>query len=65
MRVWPIEWNALYFQFCPIKFEAWSLEQNQPQTLKYRLIIFDGEISTDEAEKYWKEFAYSPVIIIK
>jgi hypothetical protein len=65
MRVWPIAWNDLYFQFCPIKFEAWKLEQNQPYTLKYRLIIFDGEISTDEAEKYWKEFAYSPVIKFK
>jgi len=65
MRVWPIKNNDLYFQFCPIKFEAWKLEQNQPKTLKYRLIIFDGKISPDEAEKYWKEFAYSPVIKFK
>jgi hypothetical protein len=65
MRVWPIKNNDLYFQFCPIKFEAWKLEQNQPKTLKYRLIIFDGKISPDEAEKYWKEFAYTPVIKFK
>ncbi|MFZ4549856.1 MAG: hypothetical protein ACOYN4_20575 [Bacteroidales bacterium] len=48
-----------------MKFEAWKLEPNQPHTLKYRLIIFDGKVSSDEAEKYWKEFAYSPVIKFK
>jgi hypothetical protein len=65
MRIWPEASNKLYFQFSPIKFESWKLEQNQPQTLKYRLLIFDGKISASEAEKYWQDFANNSVIEIK
>jgi hypothetical protein len=62
MRIWPSSMNDLYFQFSPIKQEAWKLEQNRSYTLKYRLIVFDGDIKPELAEKYWKSFAFRPFV---
>lgn len=62
MRVWPVEWDDLYFQFSPIKDAAWKLDKNQSYTLKYRLIVFDGEMKTELAEEYWKAFCSLPRI---
>jgi len=62
MRVWPAEWDDLYFQFSPIKNKEWKLIKNQSYTLKYRLIIFDGEMTPKLAEDYWKAFSTLPIV---
>ncbi len=66
MRVWPLDANGgrgdMFFEFCPIRHEDWMLEQGQNYTLKYRMIIFDGEVTPDDAERYWRSFAASPAI---
>jgi len=59
MRVWPEETHggALFFEFCPIRYNEWVIEPGRDYTLKYRLVVFDGSLSAEEAEKYWKAFA--------
>jgi hypothetical protein len=32
--------------------------------LRYRLIVFDGKMTADEAENYWQAFANPPTITI-
>jgi hypothetical protein len=67
MRVWPLDQNGrgdLFFEFCPIRHESWKLEPLKNYTLKYRMIVFDGQISPADAEKWWKGFAILPKIII-
>lgn len=60
MRVWPE--NAvggrgdMFFEFTPIRHQSWKIEPNQNYTLKYRIIVFDGEMSAEEAEEYWRGF---------
>jgi hypothetical protein len=70
MRVWPVDSNGgrgdMYFEFCPIRNTDWKLQTDQDYTLRYRMIVFDGKMSPDEAEIYWQNYAHQPdVEIIK
>ena len=67
MRVWPEDMNGrgdVYFEFCPIRHKDWKLEKGNDYTLRYRLIIFDGKMTSEEAENYWQAFANPPGITI-
>jgi hypothetical protein len=60
MRMWPPDSNGgkenMFFEFCPIRHQEWVLEAGREYVLKYRIVVFDGAISTETAEQYWKEF---------
>ncbi len=66
MRVWPVDANSgrgdVYFEFCPIRHEAWELENGKNYSQKYRMVVFDGKISSEEAEQYWQAFAFPPTV---
>lgn len=66
MRVWPLDSNAgrgdMYFEFVPIRHEEWKLEPKKNYTLKYRMVVFDGKMETQTAEKYWNSFVSMPVV---
>ena len=68
MRVWPLDANEgrgdMFFEFCPIRHKDWKIERGNDYTLKYRLIVFDGKMSPEEAENYWQAFANPPVVAI-
>ncbi|TMU57717.1 hypothetical protein FGG15_08135 [Flagellimonas algicola] len=68
MRVWPIDGNGgrgdMFFEFCPIRHEPWQIESKKEYQLKYRMIVFDGELGPEEAESYWQLFANQPWTII-
>jgi hypothetical protein len=66
MRVWPLDANVgrgdMYFEFCPIRHKDWKIEKGNDYTLRYRLIVFDGKMTPEEAENYWQAFANPPAI---
>jgi hypothetical protein len=68
MRIWPENANSgngdMYFQFCPIRENDWHLEPAKQYFQKYRLIVYDGEISEKEAEQMWMDYSNPPEIII-
>ncbi|MFY9150513.1 MAG: PmoA family protein [Prolixibacteraceae bacterium] len=67
MRVWPEDQNGrgdVYFEFCPIRHKDWKLEKGNDYSLKYRLVIFDGKMTAEEAENYWQAFANPPSVTI-
>lgn len=68
MRVWPIDANGgrgdMYFEFCPIRHKDWRIDKGNDYTLRYRLVIFDGKMTPEEAENYWQAFANPPAINI-
>ena len=68
MRIWPIDGNGgrgdMFFEFCPIRHKEWKIEANTAYELKYRMIVFDGELSAEEAEAYWRSFAHPPTATI-
>jgi hypothetical protein len=69
MRVWPVDANGgrgdVYFEFCPIRHKAWMIEKGRDYSLKYRLLVFDGNVSQEEAESYWKDFAHPPRVAVQ
>lgn len=68
MRVWPLNANKgrgdMFFEFCPIRHKEWKIEPQQTYELNYRMLVFDGKITPEEAEKHWKAFAFQPSIEI-
>lgn len=68
MRIWPVDGNGgrgdMFFEFCPIRHEEWKIEPNKNYQLKYRMVVFDGTLSAEEAEAYWQAFATEPEIEI-
>lgn len=61
MRMWPPDSQQgignVFFEFCPIRHQEWVLEQGKDYTLKYRMVVFDGQMDPAQAEEYWKQFA--------
>lgn len=55
-------WGNFFFQFTPTRHDNWKIDPGRDYSLKYRMIVFDGKISPEEAERYWKSFSASPVI---
>lgn len=60
MRMWPPTSNEgkenVFFEFCPIRHHEWVLEPGKEYTLKYRMVVFDGPITTRTAEQFWSNF---------
>ena len=67
MRVWPIDTHEgqMFFEFCTIRHKSWEIIQGQKYSLNYRMIVFDGEISAEEAEMYWNSFAHPPKAVLQ
>ncbi len=67
MRVWPLDANGkrgdMYFEFCPIRNKEWKIEKGNDYSLRYRMVVFDGKLTPEEAEMYWQFFANPPKII--
>jgi hypothetical protein len=60
LRVWPLgqykgEGNV-FIEFCPIRHESWEIQPHKRYTLKYRMIVFDGDLTAAEADTYWRAF---------
>ena len=60
LRVWPEDqYNGVgnvFIEFTPIRHESWELKQNERYSLKYRMIVYDGNMTAKEAESYWRAF---------
>jgi hypothetical protein len=69
MRVWPLDGNGgrgdMYFEFTPIRHQSWNLKRGNDYVLKYRMIVFDGQIDKETAEMYWRSFSATPLIQIE
>ncbi len=55
IRVWP-EGN-LFITMFPTKFADWKLEAGNKYTLKYRMVVFDGEFTSEMAEEEWQLYS--------
>lgn len=67
MRVWPENMNGrgdVFFSFSPTRNMDWYLAPDKNYVLKYRMLVYDGTISPETAEKTWKSFAHPPQITI-
>ena len=69
LRIWPENANGnrgdVFVNFCPTKESDWELIPGKSYTLKYRMLVYDGTISKETAERYWQDFANPPTCEIK
>jgi len=67
MRVWPAEINngELFFEFCPIRQREWLILPGVDNVLQYRMIVFDGSMTAEEAEMYWNSFVNGPEVSLQ
>lgn len=69
MRVWPADANNgrgnMFFEFCPIRHKEWVIESHKKYSLNYRMLVFEGTLTTEQAEIYWQSFANPPKIILE
>lgn len=64
MRVWPESAHdgQIFFEFCPIRHHEWVIVPGERYELQYRLVVYDGEMTPEEAEMHWNGFAYLPEV---
>lgn len=62
LRVWPVNANGgrgdVFVNFSPTRNIDWPLESGKSYQLRYRMLVFDGELDAAKAEQYWNDFAY-------
>ena len=68
IRMWPSNDHKgkanMFFMFTPIRDNKWELNPGKNYVLRYRMLIFDGELKAGEAERYWTDFAFPPKIVL-
>jgi hypothetical protein len=64
LRIWPTGANEgrenVFFNFNPAQERNWTLRPGQEQALRYRMLVYDGEITPEQAELHWRDFAHPP-----
>jgi hypothetical protein len=58
LRIWPQ--GDVFFGFCPVAHKTWKMEPNENYVRRYRLIVIDGSITSDEAQTWWMYFSNPP-----
>lgn len=67
MRVWPVNANKrgdVFFSFSPTRNMDWPLYPDKSYVLKYRMLVYEGTISKEQAENVWQSFAHPPGITV-
>ena len=55
IRTW--DNGKIFFNYVPIQETAWAINPGETVTLRYRLVILDGQVSAKPLEKRWKEYS--------
>ncbi|NBC25363.1 MAG: hypothetical protein GVY08_00740 [Bacteroidetes bacterium] len=69
LRLWPVDANGgqenVYINFNPAQDRDWTLAPGQSYTLQYRMLVYDGEIDAETAERYWTSYANPPKVEVR
>lgn len=61
LRIWDQNQNGgrgdAFINFAPTKNEDWILEPGKRYDFRYRMFVFDGDITPAKAEAIWKDYA--------
>ncbi|MDR0814631.1 MAG: PmoA family protein, partial [Bacteroidales bacterium] len=67
LRIWDENANGgrgdAFINFAPTKNEDWELKPNEHYVLKYRVLSYEGEMTSEQANRLWNDFAYPPKVI--
>ncbi|WP_157986282.1 PmoA family protein [Chitinophaga alhagiae] len=64
VRVWPEkdQHGQVFGMFSPTKDYSWTLQPGKTYTQSYRVITFDKDLTAEQAEAYWNDFAHPPKV---
>jgi hypothetical protein len=66
LRIWPTGMNDgkenVFVNFNPAQDSDWTLEPHHDETQRYRMLVYDGQVSAETAERTWKDFADPPTV---
>ncbi len=69
LRIWPTGQNGgtanVYVNFNPAQDRDWELKPGHTYGLKYRMLVYDGKITKQEAERVWYDFAFPPRVEVQ
>ncbi len=68
LRIWNPNTNGrgdTFINFAPTKNEDWCLEPGRVYRLRYRVLMFDGDITPERAEAIWQDFANPVKVTLK
>ena len=67
VRVWTenMERGELFINFSPTKIKPWLLTYGKEYTLKYRILVYNNDITVEEADALWNDLAYPPMVKIE
>lgn len=68
LRIWPVGMNGgvenVYVNFNPAQEQDWVLRPGSTYGLQYRLLVYDGRMDVEHAERYWSDFAHPPSVTV-
>ncbi len=48
--------GAVFINFNPVQLKPWKFTPGNDYIRKYRLFVYDGKVSEDQADKLWKDY---------
>lgn len=66
MRIWPPKTNGVghqFFEFTPIREKAWILKPGKTYSQKYRILVYEGRLTAEEAEQCWQNYVQPRVLV--
>lgn len=68
LRIWDEKANGgrgdAFVNFAPTKNKDWKLEPGKKYVLRYRVYSYDGEMTREQADRLWNDFAYPPKVTV-
>jgi hypothetical protein len=68
LRIWDQNANGgrgdTFINFAPTKNRDWKLLPNEHYVLKYRIFTFEGNMTAEQANQLWRDFAYPPAAVV-
>lgn len=61
MRIHPTE---PFFNWAPSQAGDWAIAPDEPLTLRYRYVVYDGEPDADELDRLWNDYAFPPKVTV-
>lgn len=69
LRIWPTGQNRgvenVFVNFNPAQTRDWILQPGQTYRLRYRMIVYDGQIANADAEAQWQSYATPPHVTVR
>lgn len=62
MRLWPT--GDIFFNFCPVQEKDWVMEPGKKYVFNYRMYVYDGKMTAEQAERCWQDFGNPPAVSV-